>query len=307
MNDIVIMDNQAIDRIRWDNLLLANPSAFPYSLSWYLDCTSPQWKGIVVGDYEFALALPYRKKWGINYIYPPDFTQQMGVFGKTKPSDELVSSIISVVSDHFSYAEFNLNHENELKRSFSGLKQKWRKNYELDLSTDYDTLFSHFHKNTQRNIKKTRAENLQIVESEDPRKMIETFSLYKGKDLKKSHPIDYTILEGLIEKGKKQKAIKTYDINLENDYLGSALFLNIGNRSVFLFSALNELGRKKRAMFFLIDKVIEMNAKKNIILDFEGSDDPKLASFYQRFGAKEKLYLHIKINRLPWLIKWLKK
>ena len=93
----------------------------------------------------------------------------------------------------------------------------------------------------------------------------------------------------------------------QNDiFLGGAIFINEQGRKVFLFSALSAEGRKKRAMFFLLNKVIEENAKSNAILDFEGSDDKNLGDFYHRFGATEKLYLQLKINRLPKLIKWLK-
>jgi hypothetical protein len=135
--------------------------------------------------------------------------------------------------------------------------------------------------------------------------MIKTFKDFKGKELKAAN-ISYDLLRSIIKEGVKRKAIELYDINSDEDYLGSALFLTIAQRKVFLFSAINDIGRKKRAMFFLIDSIISANATQNILLDFEGSDNTKLASFYERFGAKEKLYLHIKVNRLPFLIKWLK-
>lgn len=306
MNDIKIIDNHEIDRTKWDNLLLANPNAFPYSISWYLDLVSPNWKALIVGDYNYALALPFRKKWGISYVFPPEFTQQMGVFGREIPSDELVTEIISVVSGHFPFIEMNLNHDNELKRSLKSLKKKWRKNYELDLSLDYEALYSHFHKNTQRNIKKTKAEKLSLIEVDDASLMINAFKNFKAKRLK-GKELSYMLLENIIDEGMARKSISLYDIKSEDTYLGSALFLTIANRKIFLFSAINDQGRKKRAMFFLLNSMIEKYAKQNLILDFEGSDEPKLASFYQRFGAKEKLYLHIKINRLPLAIKWLKK
>lgn len=306
MNDIKIIENAEIDRTKWDNLLLANPKAFPYSISWYLDHVSPNWKAVIVGDYNFALALPFHKKWGISYVFPPEFTQQMGIFGRETPSDDLVTEIVSVVSNHFPFVEMNLNDDNELKRSLKGLKKKWRKNYELDLSLDYETLFSHFHKNTKRNIKKTKSEKIRLLEVNDATLMINAFKNFKAKKLK-GRAINYTLLENIIQEGLSRKAVSLFDINSENTFLGSALFLTIGNRKVFLFSAINDQGRKKRAMFFLLNSMIEKYAKQNLILDFEGSDDPKLASFYQRFGAKEKLYLHLKINRLPLAIKWLKK
>ncbi len=74
----------------------------------------------------------------------------------------------------------------------------------------------------------------------------------------------------------------------------------------FYFLLLQQKAEKKRAMFYLLNKFIEGNAKSNVILDFEGSDDKNLGDFYHRFGATERLYLQLKINRLPKLIKWLK-
>lgn len=304
MATLKILDNKEIDRIRWDNLLNSNPYAFPYSTSWYLDIVSPNWKALIVNDYEYALALPFRKKWGFNYVFPPEFTQQMGIFGKEKASDELVNQVLEYVSNHFSYLELNLNQDNELKHSFKGLKKKWRKNFELDLSYSYEELFSHFHKNTQRNIKKTLKDNLTLVRVDNPERMISTFKKHKGKEIKKA--ISYSLLEDIVLEGTARRAIELYEINKKDEFLGAALFLKAGSRYVFLFSAINDLGRKNRAMFFLVNEIINKYALKNIILDFEGSDDTKLASFYQRFGAKEKLYLHLQINRLPFILKWLK-
>lgn len=305
MSTFQILNNKDIDKQKWDSLLLSDPSAFPYSISWYLDIVSPNWKALIVEDYAYALALPFREKIGLAYVFPPEFTQQMGIFGRDRPSDSLVNEILEFVVSQFSYLEFNLNQENELKRSFKGLKKKWRKNFELDLHFDYPELLSHFHKNTRRNIKKTETETLFLEEVSSPEKIISTFQEHKAKELKNAS-ISYDLLESIIKEGINHNAIELYNIKKEEEYLGGAVFLTVGQRKVFLFSAINTLGRKHRAMFFLIDAIIKKNANKNLILDFEGSDNPKLASFYQRFGAKEKLYLHLKVNRLPFFIKWLK-
>lgn len=300
-----IIENKDIDRAKWDALVLSTPYSFPYSLCWYLDIVSPNWKAMVINDYSYAIALPNRKKWGFSYVFPPEFTQQMGILGREPASDELVSETLEKLAKTFSYVELNLNEKNELKRVFSGLRKKWRKNYELDLSKDYESIFAHFHKNTQRNIKKSSNANLVLKPTEKGERMIAAFKENKAKELK-GKKISYDLLEAIIRAGINRNAIEIYDILKNQDYLGSALFLNSNGRKVFLFSSINDIGRKNRAMFFLINEIIKRNEKQNIILDFEGSDNLKLATFYQRFGAKEKLYLHIKINRLPFFIKWLK-
>lgn len=300
-----IIENKDIDRVKWDSLVLAWPYSFPYSLSWYLDIVSPNWKAMIVDDYAYAIALPTRKKWGFSYVFPPEFTQQMGIFGRKPASDELVSEVVEALAKEFSFIELNLSDQNELKRVFNALKKKWRKNYELDLTKDYESIHSHFHKNTQRNIKKATKAGLILKSTRNGDRMIETFKENKAKELK-DKKISYHLLDQIIKEGINRNAIEIYDVLKNEEYLGSALFINSNRRKVFLFSSINDEGRKNSAMFFLINEIIKRNENQNIILDFEGSDNSKLATFYKRFGAKEKLYLHIKINRLPFYIKWLK-
>jgi hypothetical protein len=43
-------------------------------------------------------------------------------------------------------------------------------------------------------------------------------------------------------------------------------------------------------------------------MDFEGSDNPKFAKFYEQFGAKDIEYYPVLVNnKLPWPIKYLKR
>jgi hypothetical protein len=44
-----------------------------------------------------------------------------------------------------------------------------------------------------------------------------------------------------------------------------------------------------------------------MVLDFEGSDIRNLAFFYSSFGAKEENFAGVKLNRLPFYLKWMKK
>jgi len=67
-----------------------------------------------------------------------------------------------------------------------------------------------------------------------------------------------------------------------------------------LAPALNEEGGASRAMFYLIDRYIHLNAGIQLTLDFEGSDIETVARFYQGFGAAPSTYSSLRINRLPW-------
>lgn len=304
MSKIKLVDHSDIDKIRWDNLVELSPYSFPWWRSWYLDVVSPDWKAIIVDNYSFVLPLPVRKKGMIKYVYPPDFTQQIGVFGTEIASPEMVTGMIEKAVKSFKYLEFNLNHRNKLE-FLSGTIRK-RRNFELSLNDSFENLYKNYHSNTKRNVKKSEKENLSLRIGNSPKKIIQTFIENKGKQLKHKKGIDFTLLERLINKGLKKGIVEIKEVYQNDIFLGGAIFFNEQDRKVFLFSALSAEGRKKRVMFFLLNKVINENAKSNVILDFEGSDDKNLGDFYHRFGASESLYLHLKINRLPKLIKWLK-
>ncbi len=69
----------------------------------------------------------------------------------------------------------------------------------------------------------------------------------------------------------------------------------------------NEEGRQKGSSHQLIDAVIKENAGKDIFLDFEGSDIPGIAFFFEGFGAQPEYYYYLRENRLPWWCRWMKK
>jgi hypothetical protein len=60
-------------------------------------------------------------------------------------------------------------------------------------------------------------------------------------------------------------------------------------------------------MSLVLDQFIRDHEGDKKVLDFEGSMDKNLSRFYKSFGADEIVYLHIQQNRLPGLVRWMKK
>jgi hypothetical protein len=61
------------------------------------------------------------------------------------------------------------------------------------------------------------------------------------------------------------------------------------------------------ANHFLFDQLIREFAGQDLILDFEGSDLPGVARFYQKFGPQNQPFSFWKSNRLPAVMRWWKK
>jgi hypothetical protein len=89
--------------------------------------------------------------------------------------------------------------------------------------------------------------------------------------------------------------------------IASAVFFFSHKRAYYILVGNHPDAKNAGASHALIDAIIKDHAGKNLILDFEGSDIPGLALFYKSFGAVEEKYAAIKLNKLPFYIKWLKK
>jgi hypothetical protein len=65
--------------------------------------------------------------------------------------------------------------------------------------------------------------------------------------------------------------------------------------------------QEKDAFYLLTDYAIKTLSGTGRMFRFEGSDHPGIAKFNQQFGAKFFYYNHLKLNRLPLLLKPFKK
>ena len=98
-------------------------------------------------------------------------------------------------------------------------------------------------------------------------------------------------LKKIIEFALNEKKGEMYLIqNLNCEIIAGAFFLVYFNRIYYLVSFSSEEGKKTSAMFWLIDKMIQKYAQKDMVLDFEGSTIPGIAKFMKGWGAELVMY-----------------
>lgn len=301
---IKYIKNSAVDKARWDECIRNSASGLVYAYSFYLDTMAPGWDALIWNDYEKVMPLTWNKKWGIAYLYQPFLTAQLGVFGNDISAEE-VSAFIKKATEHFKFIEISLNFGNITGPITASYTE--RKNYVLPLQQSYDNLRIHYSENTQRNIKKCRQSGAVVQTNFDVDKVI-TLAIQQmqlqgntpGENVERFRKL-YQLLQ------EKQMAT-TYGIfSPSGELLASAAFLFSHDRAYYILVGNNPEGRTTGASHALIDAFIKDHAGKNMVLDFEGSDIPTLAQFYSSFGAVNEPYPTIRINRLPFYLKWLKK
>lgn len=286
------LQHKSIDKERWDNCIKSSVNQIIYAYSWYLDIVSPNWEALVDAEYTIVMPLPVKYRYKLPYIVQPILTQQLGIFSIQEIDDSIVQRFIRKIP-YLSF-ELNLNENNQINNC-----QKLP-NFLLNLNQPYGYIYKNYSKNTQRNIAKTHNENLQCSTNLTP----EEFITFYEDNSKTYNRENNNIVKHLIFEGFAQNKIKIYAVHTSNKKLISALcLLKSEKRLIYLLPVSSEDGKKKSAMFLLVDELIKQEAGKKLIFDFEGSKIEGVARFYKGFGAKNHPYYNIKRFRPNFLIK----
>ncbi|MGQ9846299.1 MAG: hypothetical protein ACUVQP_02195 [Bacteroidales bacterium] len=297
-----------IDKKKWEYTISNAINGNLYTYAWYLDIVSPQWEALVLEDYELVFPLTVKKILGFNTLQQPPFAQQLGVFTTNANNLNKVEEIIQQAVEMFPYCNFQVNKHNFLQTStkYTVLNKI---NYELDLIPSYEYLSSKYHTNTKRNIAKARSNNLVLkINDINPQTFVDFIRKNVGHKVTKLKSKDYQKILQIIKFVDKYKFGQSYSVyDDKKQLLSTAYFIFSHNKVYYLFAANSQIGKEKRAMFFLLDEFIRNYSEKNLILDFEGSMIPGLARYYEGFGAIACKYQQIISNRLPYLLRWIKK
>nr|WP_320022365.1 hypothetical protein [uncultured Draconibacterium sp.] len=303
--EIIYLNHNEINKTKWDQCICHSKNRLVYALSWYLDIVNPGWDAIIVDDYETVLPITHAKKFGINYLYQPYFTQQLGIFSIHDQNQQLIEKLLSKIPDKFRYIDIVLNKQNHAE--LKGFRTIRNTNIELNIAQPYNQISKKYASNTKRNIKKAKSFGLSLTAELNSSDLIHLFRTNMGKDLKNIKSQHYRILQQIMNESLEKKQAEIYGIRSQNEELiAGAFFLQSFNNYIFLFSATNQESREKRAMFLIIDQFIKDHANNTNMLDFEGSNNNNLARFYKGFGSSEFHYLSIKKNKLPALLKIIK-
>ncbi|MDP4283458.1 MAG: GNAT family N-acetyltransferase [Bacteroidota bacterium] len=298
---ITYVQHANIDIEKWDYCIESAANGLIYAYSYYLDAMSKNWDALVMNDYEAVMPLTWNRKLGISYLRQPAFTQQLGIFGNLLITEKIVNEFTNKASELFPFAEINLNYANE--NIDTGNKKC---NLVLDLNNPFIEIEKSFKKDLIKNIKKAKRSHLIYEATEEIETAIESYiRAYSARfhTSEKDYP-DFLQLCFLL-KSKGQIFVRKVT-SKNKQLLAIAIFLKDRKRIYNIMSTTFPEGRNREANHFLLYQLIKEFSEHHLILDFEGSEIPSIQSFYKKFGAIEQPYPFVKINKLPFGIKWIK-
>lgn len=319
--DIQIINFQQIDSRKWNQCVLGASQGTVFGVHEYLSGMTPDWHGLVVGDYEAVLPLLTRAKWGIRYLAVLPFVRQLGLMGSYRGAAE---ALLVKIQGFCQYGDIGFNHDNGWLFEAEKGQARWsRPNYVIDLRPGYEVIWQGYRKSLTKRLSQASSAGLRLVsgskagaaaESIGTVPVIDVLSAYqdfiRSKMLPGTYNLDkdFALLKQLLNTDFGRQYFHPYAVK---DGSGDLLLLGIyarDNRRIYkMMTVCMGKGREKNAMGFAVDALIQQFAGQPLFFDFMGSSLPGVQEFIHGFGARLEPYFLYHYNQLPWPLKLIKK
>ena len=298
---ITYLERWQIDTQKWDQCILSSTHSLSYALSGYLDGVCDpitdysniefenendselygQWGALILNDYEAVFPLPWRKKYGIHYVFQPSFCQQLGLFGN--PGILTSEDFLKVIPRKFIKIHLQIH-------SFFGQPKNAKEKTNFILKCPH-LPEDCFNKDALKNIKRTEEAEVYYKK---PYKIVDILKIYDDAWASLNSMVwfnDYEGFEAACLNLEKQDLI--YPILAKSNdgtNLGGAIFLISPKRIHYVCAGPTEAGKEIGIMHGIINHVAKEFPNHEI--DFEGSSIPSVAQFYKKFGPiNEPFYI----------------
>ncbi|MFD2935615.1 GNAT family N-acetyltransferase [Spirosoma flavum] len=316
---IRILPRNKINSLAWDACIANSHQRILYGYSWYLDIVLPapfwKWVGAVIanetGQYQTVMPIPLRRKVvaGITcawVVHQPFFCQFLGVFSRQETLDPM--PFFRVMQQRFRYGStVSMRQQPDTSLSFDTVRAATT--HTLALSVGYDTIYQNYTHDRKQNLRRARREmstavNWTIVESTDPEPLLTLFRENHADNIDGGvTDWAYAVVRNLVIELSKRNLITLRYACCDGRIEAGTLFVQEGNRIIYLFNAGSEIGRRRNARTLLIDQMIREQAGHNdadepLVFDFESPEKLAIREFYQSFGTSEEPFWEMRWNRL---------
>lgn len=294
--------HEDIDKQWWDERVRNSREPLWYALADVLDAAAPGWEALVDEAAGTVMPLTHRRKWGFRYLYQPFAVQRLGLFG-TDPEPSQVGAFLSAVPAHYVLWDIHLNDPASVGHpTFVTLRE--RTTMELPLDEPVEVLRSAYGQSHRRGLRKWADEGEVLAMSVDDLLQV----MQAAPQLRRwgVTPEQFGTLRRLLHVAEARGELSCLGLRLADGWGAVGSFVSWQGRTVFLKGLSTEAGRGVFALHRVLDAAIGQVAGNARLMDMAGGHDPELRRFYAGFGARPRLYLHAKVNRLPQPLRWYK-
>lgn len=291
---IQYLTNREIDREKWDKCVASATNSLIYNSSIYLDMLADDWNAIVVDDYRAIMPLPWRKKFLFKYYYHVPFVPQSGITGEYE--NTIFPKLSKEIFRRIRFGDLLLNYDNVEYASY--LRARKMTNMVLDLSLDMPHLHKVYHRDLDKNLRKSARYELQYIAEPDIKLGVSLFKKLYGSRFPSVNTVHYERFAALcLYLQRIQQAFARKVTDRKGRLLAVGIFFKDHRRIYNIMNSVPPEGRRRSANHFLFDQLLREFAGSGLTLDFEGSQLPGIRKFYENFGAVNEPFFWVR--RVP--------
>lgn len=296
--NIQYLTHLEIDKQKWDHAIKSSFNGQLHASSWYLDIVCEQWDALIEGDYQRIMPLPWRKIYGKQILYHPEFCAALGIFSIDKLDADIVSQFVGAIPRKFKFIELFLNKFNKFENPQFQISRKLTS--ELDLICEYPRLFESFSQQTQDILTDLAQEQFTIQRKISIKNFISFYISNKtyANEIEKSktESLLTTLLTALSKYGVGESiAIHSTDSSI----IASAFFILHQNKATLLLLASSKIS----ASYLMIDEFIRTYTMKNITLEFPHPETTDEQTIFEAFSAINTNSMLVTKNKIPFYLR----
>jgi hypothetical protein len=266
----------------YDRCIDSSPNGIIYALSWYLDIVCPEWEILATEDHSAVMPLPVTRLLGRKILRQPDFAWQLGIFSTDRPSPDVIQHFIRSIPSSYRrrklcLSKFNIVPPGDAKHLNSS---------EMDLIRPAKLLRSRYGPLMQRQLEASRKESLSYVSNVSVHDML-MFSYRLDKfHRQRLKPGDISTLRMLISNAMRFRAGQigaAYDSH--NNLCATVVFFTYNGRTSILHAAASVEGLSSGGIEFIIDRYIQGNAEKDLVLCVDNPVERRLMEIMKNCGS----------------------
>lgn len=299
--DIRYLKRNEIDDTLWNNVIEKSIHSLIYAYAWYLDTTTNRkWDALVCNNYEYIMPLPYKIKYTISYVFTPFISQQLGILGETECPTNIVAAFFQSIPQKYKIVEISAANNVSMVTGYNKVE---RHNQHINLDENYADISRKYRRNTKRNIKEaeSRLAVKQGVEISDFLKF--QYKWEPGKFTFKHKNVTKQLINAMLQKCN----VVIYGAFFNEEIVG-VMLCAVHRKTIYsMLASANTIGRKYNAHYMIFDTIIKQYSASGYVFDFCGSSISQITYRNMGFGAINKEYTLLIREKLPQIIKWIKK
>jgi len=142
--EIRYIQHDDIDKTKWNSCVHYANNGNIFGYKWFLDNVAKDWDGLVEGDYESVMPLPYKLNWRKNkQLHQPSLLRELGLYSINALSEKRIQAFLDKIPSQFKSLEMRLNEQVKVPPDLNFRMQKLT-NHQLFLQSNYEELVDKF-------------------------------------------------------------------------------------------------------------------------------------------------------------------